>query len=359
MLKDGKTMNKMSIIEEELINKLFATLKEIPFITPQRQELSGANERGKDVSFSIDLKDGTSRKVFIEIKSNGQPRLIREAINKLYRFRAEFPGSYGVAAAPYISPASAKLCNEEGVGYLDLAGNCKLTFDKIYISREGIKNPFSEKRFLRSLYSPRATRVLRVLLNGPKRAWKIQELAREARVSTGQIVNVKKLLKDREWISPDTSGFSLASPADLLAEWRRNYTFRKNDVRDFYSMTEIPKMESELAAQCSAQKVPFSLTGFSGAARILPGIRYQRIMAYLGSMDRGILDKIGLKEVTSGANVSLFLPYDDGVFYGLKDYDGIPVASSIQVYLDLINYKGRGEEAAQSLYERVLIPSWQ
>jgi hypothetical protein len=101
------------------------------------------------------------------------------------------------------------------------------------------------------------------------------------------------------------------------------------------------------------------LTGLSGAARIQPGTRYTRITAYIGSIDQEIIDKIGLKEVPSGANVSLLLPYDEGVFYGIKTYEGIPVVSPVQLYLDLLDYKGRGEEAAKTIFERTIKPSWQ
>jgi hypothetical protein len=66
--------------------------------------------------------------------------------------------------APYISPVSAEICRKEGVGYLDLAGNCRLSFENVFIRREGIHNPFAVKRDLRSLYAAKSARVLRVLL---------------------------------------------------------------------------------------------------------------------------------------------------------------------------------------------------
>jgi hypothetical protein len=62
--------------------------------------------------------------------------------------------------------------------------------------------------------------------------------------------------------------------------------------------------------------------------------------------------------VPSGANVTLLVPYDSGVFYGARAYDDISVVSPVQLYLDLVSYKGRGEEAAQFLFERVIEPAW-
>jgi hypothetical protein len=48
-----------------------------------------------------------------------------------------------------------------------------------------------------------------VLLNDPKRPWKVQSLAAEAAISLGQVSNVKSLLEDREWLTGRIAGFWL------------------------------------------------------------------------------------------------------------------------------------------------------
>jgi hypothetical protein len=65
-----------------------------------------------------------------------------------------------------------------------------------------------------------------------------------------------------------------------------------------------------------------------------------------------------LKEVTTGPNFSILEPYDDGVFYGSRTIKGIRVVSDVQLYVDLVNYKGRGEESAKFLLEQRLKPQW-
>jgi hypothetical protein len=312
-----------------------------------------------DASIRVKIGKGKPKLIALEIKNNGQPRIIREAINQLFRFRSKTPNSYGIVAAPYISPVSAGICKQEGIGYFDLAGNCLISFDEVYITREGIGNPFAVKRDLRSLYSPRAARVLRVLLNGPQRYWKVEPLAKEANVSTGQVANVKKLLKDREWIQEGEAGFCLTAPEELLMEWADNYSLRKNQVFDFYSMDDLAIKENELADFCSERKISFALTGLSGASHAYPGIPFQRLTAFIGGLEKEAISKLGLKAVTTGANVSLLLPYDDGVFYKTSNNGGLPVVSPVQLYLDLKKNKGRGEEAAQTILERILKPSWQ
>ncbi len=310
-----------------------------------------------DIVLTLKTPNG-DQVVLVEVKGSGQPRIVRDAANQLLRYQSTASGAYGILVAPYISPQSARLCAENGIGYVDLAGNCRLSFGSVYIERDGKPNPAPQRRELRSLYAPRATRVLRVLLQDPKKTWRLQPLAQKAEVSLGQVYNVKKLLADREWIRSEADGLRLADPRALLREWSQSYTYRKNAACDFYSLDAPPEVERKLAAACREVAAPYAFTGFSAAARLAPMVRYQRVMAYVDGDLAPIVTTLSLKEVSSGANVTLLSPYDDGVFYGAAEVDGLRIASPIQVYLDLIGYRGRGEEAATFLLEQVIEHTW-
>lgn len=294
----------------------------------------------------------------VEVKRNGQPRLARDAVNQLLRWVVKKPGAYGILAAPYISPKAAEICKAAGVGYVDLSGNCRLSFDRVYIERTGNPNEFARSRELRSLYAPKASRVLRVLLANPGRAWKVQELSNEADVSLGHVSNVKKLLEDREWVSSGKRGLATTAPRELLREWAENYSYRDNEVQDYYSMEGVADVEQQLAAACESEGQRYALTMFSGAARFAVATRYNRVFAYVEGKQAEIASRVGLKAVPSGANVSLLTPYDEGVFYGMKERDGIYVPSSVQVFLDLSSFRGRGEETAGALLRDVIEVQW-
>lgn len=357
-----KVLDTMKLSEQQLETQaeeaLRACLEGVPFL--EIQEIAREDARSDiaaDLLGTVSSPAGI-RRLIIEVKSNGQPRLARQAVNQIFRYIQSCPQAYGIFIAPYVSPRAAEICVQEGVGFLDLSGNCRLCFDGIYIEREGRPNKFAQRRGLRSLYKPKATRVLRVLLNNPKRMWKVIDLAEEAQVSLGLASNVKRELADREWICTEADGFSLTVPEALLAEWSDNYSFRQNRVKDYYSMKPIFEIEEALAEYCENRGFRYALTSLSGAARLAPSVRYQRAFAYVeGSLD-DIALQLSLKEVTSGANVSLFTPYDEGVFYGTADFEGIQIASPPQVYLDLISFRGRGEEAANTLLEEVIKLQW-
>ena len=333
-------------------------LKRVPSLSIKRvQREPRLGSASPDIALKLKTPDG-EQMVLVEVKSSGQPRVVREAVNQLLQYQSKASQAYGVLVAPYISPQSAQICTENGVGYVDLAGNCRLSFRQVYVEREGRPNPTPQRRDLRSLYSPRTTRVLRVLLLDPKKTWKLQPLAQEAGVSLGQVYNVKKLLADREWIRTDEGGLRLVEPGPLLREWSQNYTYRRNAARDFYSLDAPPEIESKLAAACRDRSLQYALTGFSAAARLAPMVRYQRVTAYASGDLDDLIKNLGLKEVPSGANVTLLSPYDDGVFYGATDVNGIQIVSPVQAYLDLIGFRGRGEEAATFLLEQVIQRQW-
>jgi hypothetical protein len=346
-------------IQERAADALRACLGEVPFIRVNRvRENQRQGNIEADLLLDLQIKDGSSRQIVVEAKANGQPRLAREAINQLLRCRSEFPEAYGVFMAPYISPEAAEICAKEGVGYLDLAGNCRLSFGQVFIRREGIRNPFAQKRDLRSLYAPKSTRVLRVLLMRKSEWWKTQALADEAGVSLGQVANVKKRLRDHEWVADGDAGFRLTNPQSLLTEWAENYTYRKNTVRDFYSMKGTDEVEEDLAKACRELDIPYAFTGFSAARRVAPTVRGQRVMAYVSTISEVLLERARLKEVPSGATVSLMLPYDEGVYYMAREVNSLKVVCPVQLYLDLKGYKGRGEEAAEAVWKQELSRLW-
>ncbi len=351
-------MKRERDVEQAAAEALQNYLAEVPFIGKVQVQIDDHVAGAKpDFVMEVDLPEG--KQVIVgEAKYSGQPRLAREAAYQLLRYAQSIPGSYGVFVAPYISPEAADICLRDGLGYADLAGNCYLSFGRVFIRKESHPNPFAVKQELRALYSPKAERVLRVLLVGPNTRWKTQALAEEAGVSLGHVAKVKAALRDREWIRVEVEGFYLSNPEALLMEWAEQNTFRRNRVQDFYAMKDVPEIESRLAEICEEAGVRYALTAFSGAARFAPFVRYQRVFAYVdGGLDE-LVAGLDLKPVASGANLSLVLPHDEGVLYGATEVDRVRVASPIQLYLDLRALRGRGEDAAEFLLKEEIRPRW-
>ena len=338
---------KKEPIEQTAITALQECLERIPFLQVDRIESPGA-----DIQVQMRVQ-GQSRLFLAQVKNNGQPRIARLAVYELKDRLGGKTNAYGIFIAPYISPDAGKICEDAGIGYLDLAGNCLLSFETIYIRQTGAPNPKVQKRDLRSLYSPKAERILRAMLTEPQRAWKITELAKAVDVSLGQVANVKKLLVDREWLGVNDNGMVLSRPGDLLDDWVKAYNYRRNQIHEFYSLSEISPTEASLADACERLGVQYALTCFSAAIRLAPMVRYNRVMAYVQGDLSVVAAEAKIKPVDSGANVILLTPYDEGVFYAASPVSGIITASLVQVYLDVIGSRARGQEAADAIRQKL------
>ena len=57
----------------------------------------------------------------------------------------------------------------------------------------------------------------------------------------------------------------------------------------------------------------------------------------------------GARRVEEGGRLRLVVPKDEGVFNPAQIVNGLPLASDVQIYLDLVNAGLRGDEAANEL----------
>ena len=343
----------------EIRKLLHHTLTSVPSV---RHLDFGTGQPGSPLELTVDVTtDQDTHHLAVTVKRSGEPRYAREAVALLsMELRKSSRDRYPVFAAPFISKSAAEICLEADAGFIDLAGNCRLAFDGIFIERQGQPNKFASKRSLRSLYQAKSSRVLRALLFNPNLTWKLSDLSEAAGVSIGLVFNVKKILIDREWAAFDKEGLRLVQPQRVLRDWGEHYSFGENAFFNFRSPDSPPEMESKLAERLSSEGMRYALTSFSAFARMTPEAGgYAELIAYVDSDINRVADLLGLKPPDSEPNVKLMLPYDEGVFYGVRQIEGIETVSQIQAYLDLAGLKGTGEKAAEILLTQVIQKEWQ
>jgi hypothetical protein len=363
---------------EEAVRKLLDLQSKLRVLSITRQVSVGTQDTQRglaDVVAQIATPTGEQYTLVVEAKSSGEPRIARFAASQLRALIGSTPVSYGVFVAPYVTESTRRVCREEGIGFIDLCGNCLLAFDGVYLSVEGKPNRFRTGRGLKSLFTPKASRCVRTVLAEPSREWRVRDLAAEAGVSMGQAFNVKTVLLNAELARESGKGparrFRLAKPEQLLLEWAANYSYTKNISTGYYSFDDTRTLERRLAEYCRGNNITYALTLTSGAALVAPMLRYDTAFAYVAGKQDELRSALGLKSVETGPNLVLLEPYDEGVFYGARDVGAedrasegplTPVArvvSDVQLFLDLKSYKARGEEAAIFLLEQKLKPGWR
>ena len=290
--------------------------------------------------------------VVVEVSSLGQPRQIRAAVTRLAEIRRELAGAYPVAAAVYIGPQSARILKSHNLGYVDLSGNCYLAFENVLIEKEGKKNLRPSTRPLRSLFAPRATRVARVLLVEPARAWRLEELARAAEVSLGHAHNVVKRLQELAWVERDENQrIRLGKPADLLESWCESYTYRANEMSAYAAPERVTRaFMSAIARAATAGGRRYAFTLNAGVSLVAPSLRVPTVHCYLDGDPAPIAAALGLRATAEPDGAVHFLaPYDPGVFYAALEKGGLAVVCLPQLYADLLRYERRGREQAEHL----------
>ena len=338
---------------EDIRRQSAQRLKEL-FPTAKGWEESAGARIGRQtaellVKFKLGEQDHT---LVVEVCSLGQPRQIRAAVTRLREIRRETEQVYPLAAAVYIGPQSARILKNNGLGYIDLSGNCSIAFGNVLIEKDGKRNVRPSTRPLRSLFAPRATRVVRVLLTEPGRAWRLEELAKAAGVSLGHSHNVVKHLADLAWVErDDRQRIRLMKPADLLESWCESYTYRENELAS-YVVPEKPtrRFMAEVARVATAEARRYAFTLNAGLSLVAPHLRLPAVHCYLEGDPTAVATALGLRPATqTDGTLHLLLPYDPGVFYGILEKSGLKVTSLPQLYADLAGYERRGRELAEHL----------
>ncbi len=309
------------------------------------------------------LVGGQQHLLICGFKSNGQPRYARPALLELRNYVAQrAPQATPVFMAPYISPAVRELCIEKDVGYIDLAGNIRITFGGVFIERTVATKPAVEERELKSLFKPKSAQVLRIMLREPGRAWRVTELSEAAGVSLGHVSNVRTGLLEREWASVSSDGLVLSKPGTVLDAWRESYAPPPGKRLQFYTTLHGSALEDAARNVLGEQGGPgvAAFASFSAAQWLAP---YGRTGTHYFIADEDGLRKLqtALKLTSSskGENVVVTVPKDLGLLADtIEPAPGAICTSPVQTYLDLSKAGERGAEAAEHLrLERLSWPN--
>jgi len=351
-----KTIDSEKAVEERAVGALKAILNEVPLIKLRGIEL--ASDGHVDILARLSVS-GKRHTLACEVEMDGQPRHVRVALLQLRSYMAHVAGdATPVLIAPFLSSQSQALCREQGVSYLDLEGNARLVLNGIFIERSVASRPAVQRRELRSLFKPKSARVLRAMLRGPARNWRLAELAEAASVSLGHINNVKVGLLGREWGGVSDNGLFLSEPNMLLDAWRDAYESPAGQHVSFYTTLHGSAFDDAIrrVLGVGSEKGQAVLASFSAAQWLAP---YGRTgTQYLYADEAGVRQlevALRLSNPSKGENIVVTIPKDEGVFLSaVEPAPDIVCTDPVQTYLDLAVAGERGREAAEHLRHTLL-----
>lgn len=356
MLKPAK---KLKGDESLALRPLLELLAQVPMIRGVEQVLPQTRiDSGIDALVWLQLED-RRQLIACEFLANGQPRHMRLGIWELTNaIRRDWPDAIPLLIAPFLSPASQALCKQHEVAFLDHQGNARLVFDGVFIERVAAGQPVAARRELKSLFSPKAAQVLRLLLRDPWRPWRVTELAEKAEVSLGQVSNVRRGLLDREWATVTDEGLTLKDPDAMLDAWSAAYAGLGGKKQTYYTTLNGKGLEDAFLELFSDQRdrPGVLLASFTAAKWLAP---YGRTATHNLLSQPAALEylhqTLALQPAVNGANVVVTLPAHDGVFLdAVHPSPGIACTSPVQTFLDLSAAGERGKEAAEYLRSKLL-----
>ncbi len=339
--------------ENILINQLPDNLPE--GLALEGLNVSVAGSGGPDLQGILKV-EGKKFPVAIEVKNTGGTTTFREAARQVKEYSAQ-QGLVPFVAGQFFGERIRQVAKEEGVGIMDLAGNFYLKKDDIFIEKIVEKNPFTQKIPLKNLFAPISSRITRVLLAQPTKNWLLSKLSQEADVSLGQTHKTIDRMIEEEIVERNQENkLVLKNPTILLEAWKNAYSLYKLKKFAFFSFEQNPTELLESIME-KAEVIPFALSFFSGADLVAPFIRGVTKLQFYAKQPSDVerwKETLELQEVKNGANIEIYIPYDEGVFYqtqkiSTSSQKKVPVVSNIQLYMDLFNNPARGVEQANHL----------
>jgi hypothetical protein len=322
------------------------------------------------VEFTVKDLPNKPIKAVIEMKSRLTPMVLEGAIYQVLGYRNElqksgtFTDLYPMVAAPYISDSVQRRCKELGVGYVDLNGTFALIRNDVYVDIVRPATMFKNPQGVKNIFSSRSRRIVRVLLVNPYKAYRLEELASEARLSIGQVFQVTRRLQEDGLLDRTHQGRVLTKPRKLLRlfaqEIKSDYAHNRS-VFNAFSETPPAQFAQFLRETCEHKGVRCAFTLASGLEPNERNVREEITAAYLNVSPENLRNDLQLEAVGKGANVMLMMPPESdntdagGVFYRPRNLtNGLTGVNPVQLYVDFTLHGSRGEEQADFLIEHAL-----
>jgi hypothetical protein len=335
-----------------------------------------------DIAF--ELQSGKSRiRVLGEIKLALSPKLLEEIAPWIRRMKSLREDVAFALICPALSPQSQAYCIENGIDFLDLAGNISINVPgRFTIQRLGIRSKQrTESTGLSpaiNVFSGRSSRVLRVLLQKPK-SWTLTEVANEIAaetqrvsrafrsrqiefaISLGAISKALSSLEEQLWIRRKGSSVLVPEPRRLLMEWAEKYKERYRwRLRSSFQTSNPfgPDVSDIVKGLRPLMPAPYAFTA-AAAAIDAPFVELDRIDVFLSESDATKRLRQLDQRPGSGARLRFIYPYDIGVFMYCRVETLAPIVSNIQTYLDLYAQGGRDLKQADFLLSGAIEPRWK
>jgi hypothetical protein len=325
-----------------------------------------------DLTMTLNVA-GRKMALYGELKSNCSPLRVAQIAPWLRQLKRGRPDAGVAIICPSLSQESQRICIENGIDFIDLAGNVSIRIPgSIYIYRTGRKRAAEvESSLIRDPFAGRSSRIPRVLLEKP-RPWGIGEIAEELQnanqsfgpidfnISIASVSKTLKSLTEQLLVRRQNNTVVVPEPKKLLIKWADKYRERyKWRMRSSFKVPNPFGDElSDVSQGLRKEAGFFAFTGVAAASREAPYVDLDTIDVLIPREAATTLRSIE-SAPPRGPDLRVIIPYDVGVFLYSRIIAGIPIVSPVQVFLDLYARGGRDLKQAEYYLSTILEPRWR
>ncbi len=260
-------------------------------------------------------------------------------------------------AVPFMGEVGRRLCDEAGVGWVDLSGNAHIVAPGLRVVVDGRPNRFRSAGRPQNTFAPKSARVVRWLLINDGELLTQRQIARATDMTEGFVSRIVSRLDHEGYIvRAKGGGIRPKDPALLLDAWRETYQFSKHKIYQGHVAARSGDALLRFVGDTLAEQgIERAATGLAGAWALTRFATFRIVTLYLPvDPSPAFLERLGCREDPRGANLWLVVPNDAGVFQGAVEKDGIRCVHPVQVYVDLKGHPERAPEAAERLRAELL-----
>lgn len=247
---------------------------------------------------------------------------------------------------------------QHGVGVIDGLGHAHIELPGLLLHHEGNR---PRQRAWPTRLNGKAGVAAQALLMHPERAWQVQELAAEARVSLGLAHRVLGRLTDEGVVAAEGSGRSrvrrVSDPTALLDLWAEENTFHVTQTEAYLLAQNPRQLIDELGQGLDRSGTGYALTGAAAATLVAPfitAVPVAEVWVTATAAPERLCEAVGAEPVADGPNVVFLQARDDTPLTFREQASGLWLASRFRLYADLRQSPRRGREQADHLRQEVI-----
>ncbi len=289
----------------------------------------------------------------VEVKTNVSARdveaLLRGPWQKSWRRRMGHQPI--LLVAPYVGPRVRERLIEEGISYLDLTGNTRISSDYpgVFVELQGATHDPRSTKPRAAIRGAKAGAVVRVLVDATP-PYTGAEVARAAKVNEGYLSRILDTLADEGLIDRERSGpvTRVDWPALLRRRSRALDLFHRAGTYRYVARQGASALLDRLRSRApSGPRLP-TVTGSFAAARLAPVAASTLLVVYTPN-PRDLGSDLELLPAEAGADSVFIRPDNEFAFAGSERDGGIAWAAPSQVAIDCLAGTGRMPSEGDSL----------